>query len=1004
MKRSLSVLAALLPAVLFAENLFYNSSFELGANGWTDGTVNYKYLLDPKAPPLRAIDSTDAVHGGKSLRITTNKSYYPNGSWLVCSPDVKLEPGKKYTVSFYAKGAKPGTFSTLVRSNHLEYWATAAKNRTFRLTPEWKRYSFSFVHQPKGVYASRPGFDHYFLLFMFSDKENEIHFDALQMEEGELTDYKPASDVEYMVRLPTEYLRDAADRIQVDVTARFYGPAHASKHKLLLIDSWTGKTLQSKEISFDLKEGGEQTCQAEFTGIPFGGFQVRLDDVSSRIGADFVRVVSNNKVLQKNTFTLGLGTYSALGTAWKNGQAKGVEDIACVNPSYSEDDGELVRLAGSLVAKDFSGLNGSLFMIEPEKRGKFDWTYMDKYIQRCRELKLKAIMGIAAQTLMTYNKKDTGFFVPQWLRQLDTTGHPEGQCHGVWHHIKVVLPPPEVIGEAAGAIAERYGDDIYIFRLFPEVNGYMTLKQLCSGYAQSFYENVKKANPKILVNTLGPTEDKGAVMGGYFKEFLELGGEKYSDLYSFHPYSATQDDSPVSAMERIDSFRQQMKKRPEAERPLAELECFFLHPNPPNAMNSMEKEIFPPENIARRILVDMGEGLLASTPLALVHLHKTCLLHETMSRKWFRMVPDARFAVHSAMGRFLNGAVKPARVQFPGKELCYVFENHSRPYSTIWNIGGKSQMTLKLPEGVSCKVYDMFGNEAMSVKDTLTLMLDRVPVILEWSEGADPAAIHKAGSYVPQEFAEVYGVKQMKDGAGVLLSNRTGKPLSGFLRIESDYCSPVKTSFVDLKPYENTIVTLPTVIREDAPARFPVTVVAVAEGRVLTFDCELRKVPVLKVGEKPQEVSIGQHAMTLQRQGDELKFKFRLIRPEVTMPKDEKTPWTGDSVELFFDLAPELYNPKEPERYTPQCVQFIIPAVRAGNVTPVENNNHSGLKLRDVRADLQSGFAEVTASVPLSEKMRFTVQLNVGGKTTVYSGSANFRNRGGFVILDPEAK
>ena len=52
MKKSLLILAAaLLPAALSAENLFYNSSFELGSNGWFDGTVKYRYPFDPKAPP-----------------------------------------------------------------------------------------------------------------------------------------------------------------------------------------------------------------------------------------------------------------------------------------------------------------------------------------------------------------------------------------------------------------------------------------------------------------------------------------------------------------------------------------------------------------------------------------------------------------------------------------------------------------------------------------------------------------------------------------------------------------------------------------------------------------------------------------------------------------------------------------------------------------------------------------------------------------------------------------
>ena len=113
------------PAVVpGGENLLYNSSFELGTYGWNGNAVVYKYPGIKNPPPVREIDTSTAVHGRQSLKITTGDFYHD--MWMVTSPDVELVAGKTYTVSFHAKANKPFTLRTSMHCNHMEHWDSAS--------------------------------------------------------------------------------------------------------------------------------------------------------------------------------------------------------------------------------------------------------------------------------------------------------------------------------------------------------------------------------------------------------------------------------------------------------------------------------------------------------------------------------------------------------------------------------------------------------------------------------------------------------------------------------------------------------------------------------------------------------------------------------------------------------------------------------------------------------------------------------------------------------------
>ena len=991
MKRSMLLAAGILmPCLLGAgENLFYNSSFEMGLDGWDKGQLKFNYPYDPKMPPVREwVKSDDAPFGKHVMQITMDKKLFD--PWLLASSDVKLIPGKKYTVSFYVKPEKDSKITYSLHSNHYGVWRSTASGKPFLKGGKWQRIHNTFVYKRKNKNHDA-GYDTFFLLVMPPLNGLRYQFDGMQLEEGELTDYKPAAKVEYKLTTPNLYLKET-DKITVSLSAYSYDKKTEASADLILQDTGKEKDLQKKNVKFNLAPGKMQTKEITFGELPYGGFRISVPGAARSAAVDFVRIHANDEVYKKGTFSVGIGT-SSLGV-FTSPYLDVTRTIVWQN-KYEIDEGEGVRLSGSVVSSNFDGIFMSLGSLLPKARGEYFWKHYDLYYDRVRQLKVKTLESIATQVLMTKRgKRDMGQWTPEWLRKLDRSGHPDGQCNGSWKHVRTVLPPPEVIAECAEEIVKRYRDDICMFRLFGEANGYMKAPQLFE-YSKATYAAVRKVDPDMLLNAFNATEDFGSVMGGYLDDFLKLGGGKYTDVISFHPYKSPQDDSALSAMAGIQSFKDIMKNYGVSLK-LAETECFYLIQNPYNNQPEFTWTLFKPEAITRRCLIDIGEGLILSIPLEMSHLHQTWPGNRESYPTTFTKVPNAGFAAHNAAGYFLNGAVKNGKVKLPGTELCYTFEKNGKKFSAAWCITGKSNMTLDLPNGVSCRVYDLYGNLEKSASKTLKLVLDRRPQFIEWSGKADPAAIHAAGEYTPLQLIQFHGVQQMDGGIGILISNRSSKPVSGFLRLNSKYIETEKTKFEDMKPHSDNCIVVPAKIKPDAPKTFQLTAVCLTEGKFFSKKVSLKRNPVLKLG---QENQLGPHRFTLEKKGDKLLFTGFLSSRAPKRAPDPDAPWGGDSIEIFCDFTPEKYNPNKTDAFNDSCIQFCIPAVESGSPVPMCLRSRRKIKLTDVKVIRSAEGAQVTAALPYRKGMHINFHFNAEGKTAIFNGTMNFKDRSGFAVV-----
>lgn len=995
---SILVMGLLAFYVSAGENLFYNSSFELEDHGWTNGICNTLEEYIGKIPLKRIADTTTAVHGKTSLKISCGPGY--STSWPMTSPDVTLEEGKKYTVSFYAKATTPATIGMLMYTNHNSRWNAGSKREMFVVGTEWKRYNFSFVFNPPEE-CREVGYD-WFLLVDFPKTVNAFNFDALQLEEGDLTAYKPAAPVEYKIAIPEVYLQDKT-QMTIGVSAISYEKDRKMKGNLILSETEKKRELSKTPFELHLPKNQLKSTGVPITKIPYGCFRLQVAETPRVSSETFVKIHENKALYEPGKFAVGIGTIMmGLPEAEVGKNPKRVK-----TDLYQIDEGEIVRRSGAVFVKSFDSEISTLIGMAPKKRGEYNWKMWDQFIAKCQKYQLKPLATIAAQSLYIRNQKKNQSYdglhngstgnVPGWLAKLDRYGKAEdGSSLGDWGSVYCVFPPPEVIGEVAEAMAKRYGQTVFMLRLFPEANGYMTPEMLAE-YAKEVYIRAKKAAPNLIVNTCTPTEDKGVEMSGFFYRFLKAGGGRYCDLYGFHPYSSTQDDSPLSAMDSITTFKENMQTF-NAVKPLGDLECFYLDSQ--RKSDYRENGRYGSAHVARRLLIDMGEGLLLSAPLEVSYLHGTVAAVENNTR-FFRRAPDARFAAHNAMGHFLNGSVNPRRIKIPGEILCYTFSNHGKTYSTIWNIAGKSAMKLTLPAGVSCEAFDHFGNSLGKFKQTLTMRLDREPKIICWSKDADTEKIHSTGLYERDTKAVFFGLKRLPGGLSVIMKNTSSAPLSGMLRLESEYFQCSKMRFENMKPFEDSSIFVPCAVTPGAPEQFDVTLIAMLDSKVYANKFPVVNSPIEKVTASSRTYQLGEHSFTLRKEGNNLVISADLKSKKMRLPQSPKSPWTGDSVEYFFDMAPASFsNPMN--AYHENCTQIVVSATKNGVVEPMclpSGFNKFGAK---TKVKLVPGGARVTLRIPHMKYMGFTITINGGESSETWRGKKNYCNREAFAILEIE--
>ena len=274
-------------------NLVVNPSFERNFNG-CNGVVRTGNAKSPeryKVVPF-AIDAKEKVFGNHSLRIRTMKragwkvltdwedykKHFDQYLMQIAGINLRLQPlvleKGKYTLSFYAKAA-PDAKSPVINVWVPDFlrgkdWGSRAVDRkTFRITPEWKRYVM-----PIDAQSAQPVS---LAINGTAEQPADIWIDAIQLEKGSQATAFAAPPAEG--RLETSdadnFVSDKAPlKARMVVTA-----APGSKGKMkVLVRNFFRETVLDKTFDFTAgKDGTAVIPLPELENSGRGMFMVRAD-------------------------------------------------------------------------------------------------------------------------------------------------------------------------------------------------------------------------------------------------------------------------------------------------------------------------------------------------------------------------------------------------------------------------------------------------------------------------------------------------------------------------------------------------------------------------------------------------------------------------------------------------------------------------------------------------------------------------------------------------------
>ncbi|MDD4870036.1 MAG: hypothetical protein PHR77_05700 [Kiritimatiellae bacterium] len=185
-----------------SKNLVFNSSFEVGAIGWS--TLGMGVGWGDMAHLHGAVIESGGSHGKAFLRIplggdrteTLYFDYYEPVVRRELRPLaasrgwIKVDKGTDYTLSCNMRASVEGTPAVIGVSGSNPAGGSHEYKQSLQLTTDWKRYTFKFRPVQRYVFV--------FAGPMLEQEQNvNVDLDAMQLEKGdEATEYQPARTVE----------------------------------------------------------------------------------------------------------------------------------------------------------------------------------------------------------------------------------------------------------------------------------------------------------------------------------------------------------------------------------------------------------------------------------------------------------------------------------------------------------------------------------------------------------------------------------------------------------------------------------------------------------------------------------------------------------------------------------------------------------------------------------------------------------------------------------------
>jgi len=655
-------------------NLLANTSFEVGIDGWTPGRPGW------------SIDETVAWHGRRSLRLDTPGSQV---LLLLESPFRTLVPGLKYTASVYARADRPGVRIglRLLGGQVTERNPMEPVLRSDALVgTKWQRVTLKDVFPGTNRNAT--------VLQVVARDKARIWLDAVQLEEGDLRPYAPASTLDVAVQVC-----DAAG-----------GP---SKSRLFV----RGETVRIVPLVFPADaEGLRLTCRV----IDLDGNEVRR-----------LRPRPSTPVELRK---MPLGLYRVLVEArCRDGIGQGESTFAVIpdvrptrkdpaNPfgfhakigDYSLEFGERIG-CGWFRFHDFNP-PVNWYALEPE-RGKFVW--YDDIVDQLARRKLM-LLGTFVRT-------------PKWAATA-----PAGDSR----QSAYPCPPKNIrtFGDFVYAAVSHYKGRIKYWEMWNEPYGRGFWKGTPEHYVRLLregYRAAKRADPQCVV--LGGCISPVAL--DWTERIFKAGALRYMDVLSYHCYMWSGDQEREiraikSLMEKYGPVRPMWNTEGGL---VAETARRLLHEG-----NACARPPLSPVEAASRItrvyVTTLAEGVDKFFYYYVGYPEGGVDRFSKIYRYTIMMDPDGaakpHAVAHAVLAWILRGARYVGRADRGGGIRCHVFDARGRGVAVAWASLLKGQRPIRVAVPLSDGQVDLLsvvGSPIPQQRDGGRLLLDlsNVPVYIK---------------------------------------------------------------------------------------------------------------------------------------------------------------------------------------------------------------------------------------------------------------------------------
>lgn len=680
------------------------SDFEAGWNGFDV----FPILLLPNwktyQPPV--IDSTTAAHGKCSLKLT-------NGSggdvFRIFSRAVRItDPKGSITISFYAKADAPGCRIEFIVNNG----GKRMISREATLSNQWTRYHFTTTPDRWFFPDSEGVKDVFYIQIRVSSAAawKTAWFDAIQLENSELSDYQNPTDVDLSFTTDRHikfYHPDQTPGIVLhgagaNVTGQ---PVHVQVEEL-----FSGKKDPVMELrltpGIDADHGA---VTVPLKPRPRGLYRLTAKLADGRgfqqVAYGVIEPMGDRPHAQRAFFGGSTGLFASASLLSYVGLPVTEEDSICTWGNCSPE--EFFAAARDMGWGWWHTYWECAFQtIQPDGPDKFRWRDSDTLVNLARKYDLDVYTNLATHGGPAQQ--------PEWA--LGSTRLKTDRFKGQ----QVV--DVKKFSAFARAMAEHFKGRITMWEPYNEPGVKMALEpEVYIEIQKEVYRNLKEVDPSCRVFGLCGTWDAGGDLYGWVKECLKLGAGSTMDGIAIHGYHTT-DRNYVARVREI------AKDITGKTYPIIDSEAGGANGGVYTHLIAAHNEHQGPPQPPQALVQHLANELVCGAE----------------RQSWFNMISSISINSSSydileydgapsmrliACNTFID-RVGPSRggrqVSIGGNIICYVFDLGDQSIALLWSAGDPKQLIAPLASngGDRVTVENMAGQVMQPASDPQGIKLD----------------------------------------------------------------------------------------------------------------------------------------------------------------------------------------------------------------------------------------------------------------------------------------